>query len=218
MENATPENRNVQDENRVNYVNLKFKKPKPLVIAIGVAVILIIVALIFAKGIFVAATVNGSPISRLSVIGELEKQGGKKVLETIIETKLIETELNKKEISVSKDDVDVEIENIKTQVASQGGTFETALAQQGLTEEKLREQITIQRKLEKLLADKVAVSEAEIDAYIKDSKATPPKDVKIEDFKKQISEQIKKQKFQSEAQKWMSDLTASAKIKYYVKY
>lgn len=179
MENATPENRNVQDENRVNYVNLKFKKPKPLVIAIGVAVILIIVALIFAKGIFVAATVNGSPISRLSVIGELEKQGGKKVLETIIETKLIETELNKKEISVSKDDVDVEIENIKTQVASQGGTFETALAQQGLTEEKLREQITIQRKLEKLLADKVAVSEAEIDAYIKDSKATPPKDVKI---------------------------------------
>lgn len=218
MENATPENRNVQDENRVNYVNLKFKKPKPLVIAIGVAVILIIVALIFAKGIFVAATVNGSPISRLSVIGELEKQGGKKVLETIIETKLIETELNKKEISVSKDDVDVEIENIKTQVASQGGTFETALAQQGLTEEKLREQITIQRKLEKLLADKVAVSEAEIDAYIKDSKATPPKDVKIEDFKKQISEQIKKQKFQSEAQKWVSDLTASAKIKYYVKY
>lgn len=218
MENATPENRNVQDENRVNYVNLKFKKPKPLVIAIGVAVILIIVALIFAKGIFVAATVNGSPISRLSVIGELEKQGGKKVLETIIETKLIETELNKKEISVSKDDVDVEIENIKTQVASQGCTFETALAQQGLTEEKLREQITIQRKLEKLLADKVAVSEAEIDAYIKDSKATPPKDVKIEDFKKQISEQIKKQKFQSEAQKWVSDLTASAKIKYYVKY
>lgn len=218
MENATPENRNVQDENRVNYVNLKFKKPKPLVIAIGVAVILIIVALIFAKGIFVAATVNGSPISRLSVIGELEKQGGKKVLETIIETKLIETELNKKEISVSKDDVDVEIENIKTQVASQGGTFETALAQQGLTEEKLREQITIQRKLEKLLADKVAVSEAEIDAYIKDSKANPPKDVKIEDFKKQISEQIKKQKFQSEAQKWVSDLTASAKIKYYVKY
>jgi hypothetical protein len=69
-----------------------------------------------------------------------------------------------------------------------------------------------------LLADKVIVSEAEIEAYIKDSKATLPKDVKMEDFRKQISEQLKGQKFQSEAQQWVSDLTTNAKIKYYVNY
>ncbi|MEK7646273.1 MAG: SurA N-terminal domain-containing protein [Patescibacteria group bacterium] len=218
MENTTPENKNVQDDPKASYVNLKFKKPKPLYIAIGVAVLLIIIALIFAKGLFVAATVNGSPISRLSVIKELEKQGGKQALEAIIDKKLIETELNKQKIDVSKEEVDAEIEKIKTQVTSQGGTLEMALAQQGLTEEKLREQITIQKKLEKLLAEKVAVSEAEIDAYIKDSKATLPKDVKMEDFRKQISDQLKQQKFQSEAQQWVSDLTANAKIKYYVNY
>ena len=103
-------------------------------------------------------------------------------------------------------------------ITAQGGTLEMALAQQGMTEEKLREQITIQKKLEKLLADKVAVTEAEIDTYIKDSKATPPKNVKMEDFRKQIGEQLKGQKFQQEAQKWVSDLTTSAKIKYYVNY
>ena len=217
MENTTPETNSAPQESK-SYVNLKFKKPKPLVIAIGVAVILIIVALFFAKGHFVAATVNGSPISRWSVIKELEKQGGKQDLEAIIDKKLIETELNKQKITATKEEVDAEIEKIKAQVASQGGTLEAALAQQGMTEEKLREQITIQKKLEKLLADKVAITDAEIDTYIKDSKATPPKDIKMEDFRKQISDQLKGQKFQQEAQKWVSDLTASAKIKYYVNY
>lgn len=218
MENTTPESNHDREENKPAYVNLKFKKPKPLVIAIGVAVILILVALFFAKGIFVAATVNGSPISRLSVIQELEKQGGKQALEAIIDKKLIETELNKQKITVTQEEVAAEIKKIEAQVTSQGGTLEMALSQQGMTKEKLEEQITIQKKLEKLLADKVAVTEAEIDTYLKDSKATPPKDVKMEDFRKQISDQLKQQKFQQEAQKWVSDLTASAKIKYYVNY
>jgi len=218
MENIPTENISTDSENKAKYVSLKFKKPKPLAIAIGVAIVLIIVALFFAKGLFVAATVNGSPISRLSVIQELEKQGGKQALESLIDKKLIETELNKQNITVTKEEVDGEIKKIEEQVASQGGTLDQALAMQGMTREKLIEQITIQKKLEKLLADKVAVTEAEIDAYIKDSKATPPKDVKMEDFRKQISDQLKQQKFQQEAQKWVSDLTASAKIKYYVNY
>lgn len=214
----TQENKSIQDETKVNYVSLKFKKPKPLVIAIGAAAVLIIVALFFAKGLFVAATVNGSPISRLSVIKQLEKEGGKQALETIIDKKLIEAELTKQKITVTQEEVDGEIKKIEDQVTAQGGTLEMALSQQGLTEEKLREQITIQKKLEKLLADKVAVSEAEIDAYIKDSKATLPKDIKMEDFRKQISDQLKQQKFQTEAQQWVSDLTTNAKIKYYVNY
>lgn len=218
MENTTPENSTAPQDNKASYVSLKFKKPKPFVITIGVAVLLIIVALFFAKGLFIAATVNGSPISRLSVIKELEKQGGKQALEAIIDKKLIETELNKQKISVTQEEVDEEIKKIEAQVASQGGTLEMALTQQGMTEEKLREQITIQKKLEKLLADTVVITDTEIDAYIKDSKATLPKDVKMEDFKKQIGEQLKQQKFQQEAQKWVSDLTTSAKIKYYVNY
>ena len=217
MEQTASQNERAPQKSK-SYVNVKFKKPKPLTIAIGVAVILIAVALFFAKGIFVAATVNGSPISRLSVIKELEKQGGKQALEAMIDKKLIETELNKQKVTVTKEQIDAEIDKIEAQVTAQGGTLEMALAKQDMTEEKLREQITIQKKLETLLADKVAVTEAEIYTYIKDSKATPPKDVKMEDFRKQIGEQLKQQKFQQEAQKWVSDLTANAKIKYYVNY
>lgn len=218
MENTIPKNNSAREENKASYVNLKFKKPKSLVIVIGVAVILIVIVLFFAKRFFVVATVNGVPISRLSVIKELEKQGGKQVLKIIIDKKLIETELNKQKVSVTKEEIDIEIEKIKTQVTSEGGTLEMALAGQGMTKEELQEQITIQKKLEKLLVDKVVVTDAEISSYIKDSKAISPKDVKMEDFRKQISEQLKQQKFQQEAQKWISDLTTNAKIKYYVNY
>ncbi len=218
MENKTPENNNALKMNETSYINLKFKKPKPLVVAITIAVFLLIIALFFTKGLFVAATINGSPISRLSVIQELEKQGGKETLENIINKKIIETELIKQRITITKEEIDEEIKKIEAEVVSQGGTLEMALAQQRTTKEKLIEQLTMQKKLETLLVDKVAVSEAEIDAYIKDSKATPPKDVKMEDFRKQVSEQLKQQKFQEEAQKWVSNLTADAKIKYYVNY
>ena len=216
----TPENQPSPIENKSKYIILKLRKPKPLVIAIVIAAFLalILTALFFAKGLFIAATLNGSPISRLSVIKDLEKQGGKQTLEVIITQKLINTELAKQNISVTKEEVDQEIKKIEAQVTSQGGTLKDALAQQNMTEEKLREQITIQKKLEKLLADKVAVSDTEIDAYIKENKTTPPKDVKVEDFKKQIGDQLKQQKFQQVAQKWVSDLKTNAKINYYVNY
>lgn len=203
-----------------NYIILKVRRPKRLVIAVMVATLIIIVltALFFAKGLFIAATLNGSPISRLSVIKDLEKQGGKQTLESIITQKLIDTEITKQNITVTKEEVDEQIKQIEAQVTSQGGTLKDALAQQNMTEEKLREQVTVQKKLEKLLADKVAVSDTEIDAYIKESKASPPKDVKIEDFRKQLSDQLKQQKFQEEAQKWVTDLKTNAKIKYYVNY
>jgi parvulin-like peptidyl-prolyl isomerase len=189
-----------------------------LIIAIGIAIVLIVVSLFFAKELFVVATVNGSPISRLSVITELEKQGGKQALEEIINKKIIETELNKQKIVVPKEEIDVEIEKIKTQILAQGGTLEMALKQQGLTEKELEKEITNQKKLEKLLAEKITISDIEIDAYIQESKATPPKDVKMEDFRNQIKEQLKKDKFQSEAQQWVTNLTTNSKIKYYVNY
>jgi len=53
---------------------------------------------------------------------------------------------------------------------------------------------------------------------MKDNQITTPEDVKIEDFRKQLSDHLKQQKFQQEAQQWVSNLTASAKIKFYVNY
>lgn len=201
-----------------NHISFKFKKPKPLIIVIGFAIILVLVLAFFAKGLFVAATVNGSPISRLSVIQELEEQGGAQALEALIDQKLIETELDKQGISVTQEEIDKEIQEIEDQVASQGGALEDALVAQGMTKEELKEQIVVQKRLEKLLADKTVVSDDEVNSYITDNNITLPEDTTTEEFEELVRSQLEQQKFQQEAQRWVADLTTNAEIKYYVEY
>ncbi len=184
----------------------------------GAIVLAIVVGAWFGKGLAVAAVVNGKPISRISVIKELEKQSGKSALESLIRKQLIDEEVRGKNISVSKEDVDQEMKKIEAQVALQGGTLNDVLQQQGMTESQLREQIEIQKKLEKLLGDKVSVSDAEVEAYIAKNKIELPKDKQPEEAKAGLKDQLKQQKFQQEAQQWIADLTSKAKIQYYVNY
>ncbi len=217
MENRHTSKNHTDSQEKSGYVNLKFKKPKLLVVVIGSAVILVLVVLFFAKGIFVAATVNGSPISRLSVISELEKRGGKSALDALISEKLIENEAAKKGVAVTDVEVDEEMEKIEAQITAQGSAFEEALAQQGLTEELLKEEIRIQQLMQKLLADKIAVTNEEVEKYITDNKVTLPKGEE-QTAREQIMEQLKDQKLNQEAQLFITNFRNSAKIKYYVNY
>lgn len=193
----------------------KFKNKKSL---IGIGIIgIILVVVYFLKGAFIAATVNGQPISRLSVIQKLEKQGGKNILDTIVTDTLIENEAKKKGIVISEDEINQEIKTIEASVTQQGGTLEQALLQQGMTKESLKKSVKNQKIIEKLIADKIKVTDAEINKYLADNQTTIPEGKEAE-TKKQIMDQLKQQKFQQEAQEWVTSLKAAANIKYYVNY
>jgi len=206
----------IRDEDTTKSEQQKNKKTKFSIIAISVAVVVVLTSLQYSKGLFVAATVNGSPISRLAIIETLEKQAGKQALDSMITEKLIKSGTDN--ISVSQEDIDSEIKKIEQQVVSQGGTMDAALKQQGMTMNQLQEQITMRKKLEKLLADKTQVSDEEVSTYIKDNKVTPSNGQKLEDFKVQVKAQLQQQKFDQAAQQWMSDLRTNARINYYAKY
>lgn len=205
-------------ESKTDSPKPKTRKKQLIFIAVAVVIVLILAGLYFAKGFIVAATVNGTPISRWSIIKELEAQGGKQALEAIIDKKVIEAELSKQNITVASEEVDAEINKIKEQVTSQGQVFEDALAAQGMTEKDLREQIETQKKLEKVLADKIVVSNEEVDASIKEDKSTAHEGETEEAFKEETRKKLEQEKFQTEAQKWVSELTAKATIKQYVNY
>ncbi len=86
-----------------------------------VVFVLIIAALVYyEKGLVVAATVNGSPISRFAVIQELEKKSGKAALDSLITKKLIDEEASKKGVVITDVDVQTELGAIEKQVTSQG--------------------------------------------------------------------------------------------------
>lgn len=197
----------------------KLKRKTVIIIVIIVAIVAGASYIAYAKrGWFVAATVNGGSISRLSVIEELERQAGKDVLDTMITKKLIADEAKKLGISVTAEDIDAEVKKAEEQVAAQGSTLEAALAQQGMTDADLREQIVIKKELDQILADRVSVSDVEVDQYIKDNKMAPAKGAVPEALKAQVREQLQSQKFNTTAQSYITDLRAEALIVKYVEY
>src|SRR3989339_718982 len=101
----------IRDEDTTKSEQQKNKKTKFSIIAISVAVVVVLTSLQYSKGLFVAATVNGSPISRLAIIETLEKQAGKQALDSMITEKLIKSGTDN--ISVSQEDIDSEIKKIE---------------------------------------------------------------------------------------------------------
>lgn len=171
----------------------------------------------FYKGLLVAATVNGSPISRFAVIGELEKTSGKQALESLITRRLIISELNKENITVTNDEINTEIKKIEDRIVGSGGTLEQALEGQNMTMAELKEQISINLRMSKVFADKLQVTDEEITKYIKDNKLTTVKGQEAQ-LNDQATNQIKSSKFSQAASVWVSSLQANASINYFVNY
>lgn len=187
-----------------------------IVITLGIILVIGTVGY-FLKGWFVAATVNGVPVSRFAVINELEKTWGEDALNVLISQKLIDQAAREKGVAVAAEDVNAEVESIRTQIEAQGGTLDEALTVQGLTLETLQKQILIQKEIEGLLGDQLAVTDAEIDAYIVDNEITIPEGQE-EDSRGQISDMLRQQKFNAAANTLVTQLRADATVRTFVNY
>lgn len=185
-------------------------------LTLGILVVLILGALAYYyKGKFVAATVNGKPILRSAVVQQLEKQGGKQTLDSLIAKNLVEQEAKKRGIAVSDDEV---LKKINDSLKAQGQTLEAVLQAQGLTKEYVIDSARLQFLLEKMLAEKTKATDKEISEFIEKNKSVFPEGTKEEDMKKQAKAQVENQKFSTEAQKLITDLKAKAKINTYAQY
>ena len=186
--------------------------------AIIIAIVIIIGVLAYIyKGVFIAATVDGSPIMRLTIIQKLEKTSGKNLLDSLINEKLIQNEVRAKNIIVSDDEINSQTKTIESQIATQGGTLDAALAEAGMSMDDLKKQIMAQKEIEKLLADKINVTDEEVAQYIRDNKVSIPQgqEATIVD---QIKSEMRNQKISTEAQTLITNLKSKAKIQRFVNY
>jgi foldase protein PrsA len=118
-------------------LRLKFPRiSKKLLLTIPL-IILIAAGVYFGKGLLVAALVNGTPVTRYSVISSLEKSQGQSALDNLVTESLIKQEIKKANVTVTPAEVDAEIAKIEAQVAAQGSTLDAALAEQNMTRKKL---------------------------------------------------------------------------------
>lgn len=189
------------------------------IVWIAAIIIIVAAAVWFLKSLVVAATVNGQPISRFAVIGRLEKTSGKTVLEQLIQTTLIKQEAANRGIVISEEEMNAEFDLINKNLEKQKTNLDDALKEQGITKEELRKGITTRKQMEKIIGDdKLNVSDQEVEDYIKQNEVKFNEGTNIEESKASIKDIIKNSKFTEEADKLMADLTAKAKINYWVNY
>lgn len=192
-------------------------KKNVLIVGLVAGVIFLAFAL---KGLFIAATVNGQVISRLSVIKELESQGGKRILENIVTQALIQQEAKKKNITINQADIDKEIASTESQLATQGQNLEQWLSFQGMTKETFREQVRLQKIVEELLGKDIAVTDAEIADFTEKNQDVLAERAGSDSAKvtTMVKEQLKRQKLNEKVQPWLAELQKNAKINYFVSY
>ena len=127
--------------NFINFTNLKSLRLKDLILP--TIIILIIILLGLLKDQFVAASVNGKQINRIELIRELEEKEGKRALENLVSEELILQEAEKRNMSVTDEEVDREIGTIEKTIKSQGQNLDDLLTLQGLTRQQLKDEVRI---------------------------------------------------------------------------
>lgn len=210
-----PNDEAVLVEKNIYTKSLSVIKSKSFILSIIGAVSLIVLSVFLTNGTFISATVNGSPISRYSVIRELERGNKKAVIAMEIEKKLILSEMKKNKIVITSDEVTAELKKIDDQFITQNTTLKIKLEEESLSEKDFKKKVVIKLGLTKLLADKLVVNDAEITAFITKNKIALPKGMTTDIFRKEVGLAVSGEKFEAEAQKLLVGLKKSAVIKYY---
>lgn len=178
------------------------KKFYIILIAIG-----LLLLFIYKKNWFVAAMVNGSPITNLELQMKLNKQFRSQILTQLINEKIILAEASKNNVIATEAEISSKISEIETQVGG-AQALDALLTQQGQTKDSIRQQIRLQLSIEKLYVNEATVSGEEVAAFIEQNKdqlratdsAGQQKEAE-ETLKNQKLSQIFSQKFQDLKQK-----------------
>lgn len=197
-----------------NVLKIREKINPRLLIPLLIIVILFLFFSLF-KGRIILATVNGQPVWRLTVLRELEKQSGKKVLDALVTKILVLQEAKKQKVTIGEEEISQEIKRLEETLNQQGQNLDQLLKDQGLTRDGLREEIKLQKLVEKLAGKDIIATDEEIKAFFEKNQGSFPKTTKLEDVKDQIKNQLEQEKLATQIQSWLETLRQNAKINYF---
>lgn len=136
-------------------------------------IIILIIGLIllayFKKNWFIAATVNGQPISNFEVLSSMNDQYRQQTLNQLINEQIVKQEASKKGVAVTNSEIDARINELEQNVGG-ADVLDSLLTQQGQTRQTFRDQIKIQLMVEALYGNQATISATEVDQYIATNK------------------------------------------------
>lgn len=213
----------IQEIQMANYVessnpttpSLKIKRSYLIT---GIVIFVVIGLLVLLRSFIVVAFVNGQPIFRYQVIQELEKQGGKQVFNGLVTKSLVLQEAQKKNITVTQKEIDLELKKVSDNVSSQGQNLDQLLQMQGMSKKDLEDQIRVQKLIEKLVPQSKEVTDKETQDYYEKNKSSYPEGTTYEQLKDTIKTQLSQEKQSKAYQDLLQKLQNEAKITYFLSY
>ena|GEM_PF-2635671 len=157
------------------------------------------------------AVVNGERIPRSAYDKLIARSDGQQALNQLINQTLLAQDAAKHHVTVSPDELDAELQKQKASFASDS-EYRQALAQAHFTEPELREQLKYQVLLNKMVLDKVTVSDSEIQQEYDQNKDTTYQGKTLDQVKDQIKQDLLQQKQAAAEQAYFDRLHAEAKI------
>ncbi|KAB7668815.1 peptidylprolyl isomerase [Bacillus sp. B1-b2] len=149
---------------------MKNKKVLIPVLAV-ILVALIIGAVYLTQRSETVATIDDEKISQAELNEELNKQYGSTVLSTMITNKVVDLEADKAKVEITDKEIDAEMDKVYEQYGGEE-TFNTLLAQNGLTLDTYKESVIQNLKVTKILEPSIEITDEEIQTYFDDNKAS----------------------------------------------
>lgn len=180
-----------------------------LIVAIGVVVFLLVQK---NRGLFVAGTVNKSPVSRIELNAKMAEKYASQTFEEIVSERLLAENLKKNKIVVSSKEVQDELAKIKAQYGGEE-QFKAAIAQFGMTEAKALQSIEQSIGLKKLVesTNKIEITDAAVSKYFTDNKANYT-GKKLEEVAAEIKDTLYQQEIYTKSQEWYTQVRKDAKV------
>jgi len=185
-----------------------FKSSKKFYLTVLVLGILILA--FYKKSWFVAAVINGQPITNLELQSKLNQQFRTQTLNQMINEKIILDEAAKNNALPSQAEIDQKIADLEKSVGGKDA-LNSLLSQQGQTKDGLIDQVKIQLAITKLYQKDATVSADEVAKYIESNKTT----LQATDSagqEKEATDAIQQQKLSQVFNQKFQDLRSKAKI------
>ncbi len=186
--------------------NVKISR-KVGVIAGGVIVALAV--LFFAANKLTIAWVDNHPISWFEYYSTLDSKYGPDLKSQMISQQLVLDEADRRHTTVSDQEVNNEINTIKSQSGGDAN-FNSLLTQQGLTMAELQKQVKLQLLIQKMFSQEASVSADEVTKYIKDNKDQYPTDDASTEA--QVRQQLQQQKLVDVFRTWLQQAQSSNRV------
>ncbi len=148
------------------FTKFKFDKRAYLILI----VIGILLLALYNKSLFIAATINGMPLTNLELQMKLNDQFRTQMLNQLVNEKIIMNEAAKNSAVPSQQEVDQKIADLEETVGGKDA-LNSLLAQQGQNRNQLRDQIMVQLAITKLYTKDATVSADEVTKFIDTNKA-----------------------------------------------